>query len=86
MQWPEIKKERSEALLARVETWSREFVGEQANTPAKVLLEEYVSEGGKRFLAGYNESYVRYGVPKEEAKRLGLEPGMLTDTGDACVI
>ncbi len=83
---PEIKKERSEALLARVETWSREFVGEQANTPAKVLLEEYVSEGGKSFLAGYNERYVRYGVPEEEAKRLGLEPGMLTDTGDACVI
>lgn len=83
---PTVKKERSEALLARVEKWNADFIQKQAATPSQILLEETITVGGERRLVGYNERYVRYGVPEEVALQRGFAPGMLIGTELAKVI
>jgi len=83
---PEVKKARSEALLARVGVWREEYIRRQETGKPNLLLEEYVSVGDERVLAGFNERYVRYGVPEEAAGRLGLEPGMVAEVPEARVI
>ena len=72
---PAVKKARSEALLARVPDWKTAFAARQEKEEQYILFEEYLERGGRRYLTGYNERYVRYGVEAAVAAEKGYEPG-----------
>ena len=74
---PEVKKERSELLLERTKRWRETYIREQEKAETGILFEEYESVGGERILTGFNERYVRYGIPEQTARERGLEPGMV---------
>ena len=76
---PAVKKERSEALLARVEGWRENYRKKQEREILPILFEEYETVGEERFLVGYNERYVRYGMTEEIAKQRKIVPGMLSE-------
>ena len=72
---PEVKKARSEALLARIPDWKGSFIEKQEREEQDILFEEYLEKDGNRFLVGYNSRYVRYGTPACVAEREGYAPG-----------
>lgn len=69
---PEIKNRRSDILIGDNEknrrAYAQAFLGKQQN----VLFEEYVTADGERYLAGFNERYVKIGVAAREAEESGF--------------
>lgn len=61
-----IKAERSEKLIRldgeKSDAFRRKFIGR----PDEIIPEEIVTIDGKKYLRGYNRSYVRYVVPVQE--------------------
>ena len=68
---PEVKNRRSDILIGDNEknrrAYAEAFLGKQQN----VLFEEYVTADGERYLAGFNERYVKIGVAAREAEESG---------------
>lgn len=68
---PEVKNRRSDILIGDNEknrrAYAEAFLGKQQN----VLFEEYVKADGERYLAGFNERYVKIGVAAREAEESG---------------
>ena len=87
---PEVKKVRSDELLDRAVQWKKAFRKQQETEEMVILPEEYETIGGERLLVGYNERYVRYGVPESLAREKAFVPGVparvrlaeLRDTSD----
>ena len=59
----EEKARRSDVLLGMAAALEKEYQNAFLEKEEKVLFEEIVQIQGKEYLAGYNERYVRIGVP-----------------------
>ena len=70
-----VKVKRSEKLIAIEKELEQKYQSAFLEKEEEVLLEEVVEENGKKYLAGYNERYVRIGIPVEEEN---------TDTAQRC--
>lgn len=67
----DIKKKRSDLLLADAEEYRRNYKDRFLGKREKVLFEETVTVEGQKYLTGHNERYVKIGVPLEEAEEKG---------------
>lgn len=65
----DVKKARSELLLADTEDYRRAYAETFLGKRERVLFEEEADEGGRRYLTGHNERYVKIGVPLSEARK-----------------
>ena len=72
---PEEKKRRSEELLSRVSGWRSDYIRQQEKEEQRILFEETILRDGVRYLTGYNERYVRYGVEEGVAAARRYVPG-----------
>jgi len=58
-----IKSERSEKLIRLDETKSEVFRRSFLDKESEIIPEDIITFGGKKYLRGYNKSYVRFMVP-----------------------
>ena len=77
---PEIKKKRSEILIEEAKKWRASYIKIQDKELKNILFEEYETKDGSEYLCGFNERYVRYGVSKERAEKMGYLPGEVYET------
>ena len=68
---PQEKNRRSDILLGDTGEYRRRYGESFLGRTERVLFEETTVEDGKSYLSGYNERYVRIGVPMEKAKENG---------------
>lgn len=68
---PEVKKKRSDLLIADTEEYRHAYAANFYNKREKVLFEEIVTVDGRKYLIGHNERYVKIGVPLAEAQEKG---------------
>lgn len=68
---PEIKKKRSDLLIADTKEYRRNYEDKFLGKREKVLFEEIVTVDGQKYLIGHNERYVKIGVPLAEAQEKG---------------
>lgn len=64
---PDIKNKRSNVLLEDVKGYQEEYRSFFLGKEERVLFEETVTEDGAELLAGFNERYVKIGIPFGEA-------------------
>lgn len=68
---PELKKKRSDLLIADTAKYHRDYENKFLGKQEKVLFEEIVTVDQKEYLIGHNERYVRIAVPLLEAQEKG---------------
>ena len=86
-----IKSGRSERLIRLDEHNSQEFRKRFIGVPDEIIPEEVVEIDGKKYLRGYNRSYVRYLVPFTECERPESKIGQIIraegkDFCETCVL
>lgn len=86
-----IKSGRSERLIRLDEHKSQEFRKRFIGVPDEIIPEEVVEIDGKKYLRGYNRSYVRYLVPFTECERPESKIGQIIraegkDFCETCVL
>ena len=62
-----VKKERSRILLTLAEEDSARFRAKLVGKEREVLIEEEQEIEGQRYYTGFDETYVRYYIPKEDS-------------------
>ena len=68
---PELKKKRSDLLIADTAKYHRDYENKFLGKQEKVLFEEIVTVDQKEYLIGHNERYVKIAVPLLEAQEKG---------------
>ena len=86
-----IKSGRSERLIRLDEHKSQEFRKRFIGVADEIIPEEVVEIDGKKYLRGYNRSYVRYLVPFTECERPESKIGQIIraegkDFCETCVL
>ena len=66
-----VKKERSRILLTLAEEDSARFREKLIGKEREVLIEEEQEIEGQRYYTGFDETYVRYYIPKEDSLPIG---------------
>jgi threonylcarbamoyladenosine tRNA methylthiotransferase MtaB len=83
---PSIKKKRSEILIDKAKEWRNNYIRLQDEPVKNILFEEYEMRNGLRYLCGFNERYVRYGVDEKTAQMHEFVSGKLAKVGDGLII
>lgn len=76
---PELKKKRSDLLIADTAKYHRDYENKFLGKQEKVLFEEIVTVDQKEYLIGHNERYVRIAVPLLEAQEKGYRENEIHD-------
>ena len=83
---PSIKKKRSEILIDKAKEWRNNYIRLQDEPVKNILFEEYEMRNGLKYLCGFNERYVRYGVNEKTAQMHEFVSGKLAKVGDGLII